>query len=577
MSGITISRSSALSLALLSVSFAQDPATVGRFNPLIKAELVPIHVMLLPNGKLLYVDRHDQGTHDITPRVWDPITDITIRTPTPAYDLFCSGHSMLRDGNVLFSGGHVVDYQGVVNLSIYEWKTNTWNTRLPGMAKARWYPTNTTLPNGDVLITSGTYEKDKYVDVPEVYEWRTNTLRSLDNGAKKREYYPFMYVLPGGRVFSAGGDSLMGILDVTGRGKWEDVGMTTFARYRTYGASVQYDRGRILVSGGNEAPPTATAETIDMNATKPAWKDIEPMHFARRHHTAVMLPDGKVLVTGGTGGYGFNNGAGAVFDAEMWDPETGHWTLMAKASTRRMYHSISLLLPDGRVLTGGGGHPGTDADFLDEHPDWEIYEPPYLFKGTRPVIDAAPDTILYGKPFAIESKHAGNLKASLLRLACVTHAWDHNADFNRLEVKRLSATSLQIDAPADSVATVPGPHMLFLVDEAGIPSKAKVLWVVSSPRQASLFPASPKIRLRLVVSGNRLRAPESALGNEAVCRLLDTQGRSLGWLTRAEGGDFLLPAGMRTGSYLAEVSQGSLKEGNRKEGNRKVTQRIFIP
>ena len=111
------------------------------------------------------------------------------------------------------------------------------------------------------------------------------------------------------------------------------------------------------------ATPTATAETIDLNATGPAWKNTDPMHHPRRHLNATILPDGQVLVTGGTSGGGFNDLAGAVHAAEVWDPATGHWTELAANTVDRVYHSVSLLLPDATVLHGASG----DANDPDAH------------------------------------------------------------------------------------------------------------------------------------------------------------------------------------------------------------------
>ena len=92
-------------------------------------------------------------------------------------------------------------------------------------------------------------------------------------------------------------------------------------------------------------------------------------------------------MTGGTSGPGFNDATAPVFAAEMWNPTTGNWTTMASAQTPRLYHSTAVLLPDGRILTmGGNGYQQT-----------EIYEPPYLFKGTRPVISSAPTSVSYGQ------------------------------------------------------------------------------------------------------------------------------------------------------------------------------------
>ncbi|MDB5105428.1 MAG: Galactose oxidase precursor [Fibrobacteres bacterium] len=550
-------------------AFAQDPAVVGRWGSLIKAELVPIHVMLLPNGKIMYWDRHDQGTHDMTPRIWDPGANTTTKAPNPGYDMFCAGHSQLRNGDVLIAGGHQQDFFGEDKMRIYNWRTNTFDAGLPNMNAGRWYPTATTLANGDVLITSGnTTGQTAFNEIPQVYEYRTRTLRTLTGAQQVIGLYPWMFVRPGNKVFLAGEDSLTRMLDVSGTGKWTTIGMTRSGKNRNYGSAVMYEPGKVMICGGGRQPPLASVETIDLNEGAPAWKFSDSMHFARRHQTAVMLPDGKVIVTGGTSGRGDNNVVGAVFNAEMWDPATGHWTVLAPASTVRIYHSFSLLLPDGRILTGGGGHPGEESNYLSEHPDFEIYEPPYLFKGTRPVIDAAPDTLFYGKTFALSTKVAGAPKVSLLRLAAVTHAFDHNANFNRLAVTRQSATSLLVTPPSDSALDQPGAHMLFLLDEAGIPSLAKIVWV-TSPAGGSPLIAQPRGAgaFRLTVAGNRLRVAGLELAADAECILLNGRGERVAVLKRAAGPEFRLPAHGLAGAYMAVVRMG----------NRKHSGRIFIP
>ena len=241
----------------------------------------------------------------------------------------------------------------------------------------------------------------------------------------------------------------------------------------------------------------------------------------------------------------------------MWDPATGHWTLMARAASNRLYHSIALLLPDGRVLTGGGGHPGDDANFYDEHPDFEIYEPPYLFQGARPIIDAAPDSIQYSKPFALATKNSGNLKVSLFRLGCATHAWDHNTDFTRLAVTRVSATSLQIEAPSDSVQTTPGPHRLFLVDSAGIPSVAKMVWVNAPSGGARVADNATARQSGMVRVGNHLHIESASLPAGAECRLQDARGRLVAVLAQGGTRDFALPRNLRPGKYVAVFGAGA--------------------
>ena len=144
--------------------------------------------------------------------------------------------------------------------------------------------------------------------------------------------------------------------------------------------------GKILVMGGGD-PPTNTAEVIDLNAPSPAWRQVASMAIARRHGNARILPDGKVLVSGGTSGPGFNNVGAAVFASEIWNPATETWTTMASALIPRLYHSAVVLLPDARLLSTGG----------NDTTQTEIYEPPYLFAGPRPTITSTPSSVSQGR------------------------------------------------------------------------------------------------------------------------------------------------------------------------------------
>ena len=123
--------------------------------------------------------------------------------------------------------------------------------------------------------------------------------------------------------------------------------------WRDYGTAAMYADGKILVAGGAD-PPTATAEVIDLNAATPSWRSVASMSIPRRHLNSTLLPDGTVLVTGGTSGPGHNNASTPVFAAELWNPATETWTTLASASVPRLYHSSAMLLPDGRVMTNGG-------------------------------------------------------------------------------------------------------------------------------------------------------------------------------------------------------------------------------
>ena len=153
-------------------------------------------------------------------------------------------------------------------------------------------------------------------------------------------------------------------LDVSGAGTWTALpGVTRHNGLRDYAPSVLYDVDKVLFVGGGN-PPTANAETIDLSQAQLAWQATGPMNFPRRQHNATILPDGTVLVTGGTRGGGAPGTAEAFNDldpgqpvhiAELWDPKTGQWTELAAEKTDRCYHSTAVLLPDGRVLSAGSG------------------------------------------------------------------------------------------------------------------------------------------------------------------------------------------------------------------------------
>src|SRR5439155_5210995 len=135
---------------------------------------------------------------------------------------------------------------------------------------------------------------------------------------------------------------------------------------RDYAPVVMYDTGKILFIGGGSDrdthSPTANTETIDLREAMPGWRPANPMHFPRRQHNATLLPDGSVLVTGGTrGGGGANAGFNdltpgqPVHEAELWHAATGQWLQMAAEDVDRCYHSTAVLLPDATVLSAGSG------------------------------------------------------------------------------------------------------------------------------------------------------------------------------------------------------------------------------
>jgi hypothetical protein len=461
-------------------------------------DIVPLHMSLLPTGKVLAWGKWEAGTTSMAlPRLWNPAAGSPSSAPEVAEPdmLFCSGHTLMADGRLMVSGGHYGDARGLRVTNIFDPVSETWASGLPKMALGRWYPTVTMLADGRVVTVAGRDSASRVVLVPEI--WEGGTWVRLPGASLSYPYYPRQFLAPNGKVFYAGERTQARWLDVdavttNGRGKWStSTALKHLWPYnRDYGSAVMYEPGKIMVVGGGgdltwstpdpkAAAPTATAELIDLNLTGPTWKNTDPMHYARRHLNATILPDGQVLVTGGSSGGGFNNLAAAVHAAEVWNPGTGHWTELAANSVDRVYHSVTLLLPDGTVLHGASG------DALDPNGqpypaqrNHEIFRPPYLFKGVRPVISSlSKTTVGYGEIFSVNTAYAQQItQVRWIRLGSVTHAFDADQRANTLAFTKASGV-VKVTAPSSAKKAPPGYYLLFLLNRNGVPSAGKIVRV----------------------------------------------------------------------------------------------------
>ena len=486
-----------------------DPGLVGNWSAVIPAPVVPIFEALLPNGKILMWDSVGDGPAESYPdqtftraAVYDPQTFTSKRVDVAGSNIFCAGFVQLANGNVFVAGGNADSaLHGSRQTHVFDWRTESWS-RGPDMQDGRWYPSVGSMPDDEALIIGGG---------PTVAEIRTTTggLRRLTSVVTptSREY-PFFQSAPDGRALLLGPAPRLSLIDTGGLGA-----LTPFADrdavHRSYGSYAPYDIGRFLVAGGGTVSedglagvPSRTATTVDTRSGTPLGSPTGSMNRRRRQHTLTVLADGSVLATGGLstmGGGGLVDLANAVYEAERWDPATGAWTALAPAAVARQYHSTALLLPDGRVLTGGGGICAVCQQVGYLRRDFEIFTPPYLYRrdgsgalAARPQISGVPSAIVYGGAFALSSPQAAGIrKVGLVRLGAPTHSEDQSQRYVPLSFS-IAGMTLTVAGPNNPNEAPAGHYMLFAVDAAGVPS---VSTIVGLARTVAKEPAPVNLAL----------------------------------------------------------------------------------
>lgn len=480
-----------------------DAHVQGAYGLLQDWPLVATHAVLLPDLTVLNwysmdekgIGRdnnyNNQAAHNATMvDVWNLNTNQHSNANNTTTDLFCSGFTLTADGDVFVSGGNLGSldgyyYPGSVHTNVFNMLTKTWS-RGPDMAEGRWYPTTVTLPNKEILMIGGWSNETTYNNyIPEVWNPSTHTLRQLSNASTQNlpgfyHLYPWVHAsMSTGKVFYSGPNANMAYLDTRGAGTWGSPVGRGDGISRLYGSSVMYNPNRLLIMGGGGN--TSTAVTVNLTGGGIQVASTGSMNVGRTHLNATLLPTGEVFVNGGnTSGINFDDTT-SVYSGEIWNPVTGVWRLMANADKPRNYHSVALLLPDGRVWTAGGGGCGTCTV---NQQSAQIFYPPYLFKkngsgqlADRPRITSATATMAYNTSYTLTMGTDGTKisKVSLIPLGSVTHAFNMNQRYMTLPISLKTANSVSITSPANSRIAPPGYYMMFAVNSSGVPSVARIV------------------------------------------------------------------------------------------------------
>jgi hypothetical protein len=366
------------------------------------------------------------------------------------------------------------------------------------MVHDRWYPTVLTLGDQrignshEVLVVCGHGSGDM-----EIYDEAADTFREVTSGDDKPfpNLYPGLHLLPNHNIFysrtgwaSAGagsgeprdypgsGDDQSAYLVFTGAdtGAWNNIApVSPSAPDRTKGMSVILLSNtapyvRILVVGGLDPSTNNSYEILDATSLSPATNWSSAGAFPDGEHrslcSAVLLPDGNVFVCGGI--------QRTNSPCALYNPQTNSWSGMAALPSIRDYHSVALLLPSGQVAVAGWYNAAI-----------EIFNPPYLYRGTRPIISSAPSLVHHGQSFVIESPDAATIvKVVLVRPMAVTHQTDTEQKILEMPYihDHANPTRLTLTAPhgghPHSLAQQ-GYYMMFAINNNGVPSVAEWIYL----------------------------------------------------------------------------------------------------
>ncbi len=481
------------------------PSRGGFFGPAFAWPIIPLHMALLPDGRVLNFGTDQTGAQgaQMIYDVWDPkIGNVpgahTILSNTTGTDIFCAGVSLLDgSGNVLITGGDLT-ISGERNFA--QNKVNIFNpaqntlTPSQSMNYARWYASITTLPNGEKLLLGGDNNKNDPITggerTPEVRNptlgWRKLPGISID---PNQWYYPRGFVGADGAVYVVQEDGTILRLTTDGvMGTMQDTGLQV-GTGAFYYPSVMFTNANGNPFSVLTVRAGLVVKAVDISNSPPVLTSVSSPTYDRRWGNATLLADGTILYSGGSGVV--NQLTNVAYQAELYNPATGTWTLDATAAIPRLYHSATLLLPDGSVLTGGGGAPGPINEL-----NAEIYFPPYLYlpdgsgnPAPRPQIFSAPSTALQlGQNFLMTVGANDQIgKVNLIRVGANTHAFNSEERLISLPFTQ-SGTQITATLNASPNLAPPGYYMLFVLNSSGVPAIAKIVSV--APTYPDLVPTS---------------------------------------------------------------------------------------
>lgn len=480
---------------------------IGQWGPTLNFPVVPVSAAVEPTtGKVLVwsadrFDTYSAGGRTAT-STWDPATGIITQrdVSNTNHDMFCPGISFDGNGQIVVTGGADASVT-----SLYNSVTGKW---IPGpeMKIARGYQASATLSDGRVFTIGGSWSGGEFEKNGEIYDPKTKTWTELTEapakpmltadwqGLFRSDNHAWLFGWKKGSIFQAGPSVAMNWYYSAGKGSTKPAGKRlvnkNLDKDAMCGNAVMYDAvaGKILTFGGSPnyqddyATTRAHIITIGEPGTNPTVKVAGTgMSYNRIFHNSVVLPDGTVFINGGQQyGIPFADTTPQLIP-ELYDPVKNQFIKQQLNSIVRNYHSVSLLLPDGTVFTGGGGLCG-DCD--SNHFDAQVFMPNYLYTSngklaTRPTITSvSAKTAKVGATLTVKTGAAVKT-ASLVRYGTTTHSVNTDQRRIPLTLTNTATNTYTFAVPSDSGIALPGYWMLFVMDAAGVPSVASTIKITN--------------------------------------------------------------------------------------------------
>lgn len=475
-------------------------AGLGVWGPVITMPLVPVAGFIeFSTGNIWTFAAYSPsafqiGLHDYTiSAVYNPTTGAisSANVSNTQHDMFCPGMSLMFDGRAIVTGGDTANKTSIYNSATDQWVAG------PVMKIPRGYQATATTSTGKVFNIGGSWSGGYGGKNGEIYDPASNTWTLLPGcpvapmltadaqGAFRTDNHAWLFAWKNGSVFQAGPSKAMNWYGTTGTGSQVAAGLRASDTDSMCGNAVMYDavNGKIFTAGGSPSYQDSNATnnvhliTIGSPNVAPTVQTLTSMTYKRAFANGVVLPNGKVLVTGGQPYAVPFTDTDAVLTPELWDPTTQTFTILPPHTIPRTYHSVALLMLDGRVFTGGGGLCGLGC--VTNHADAQIYSPAYLFNSdgtaaTRPVISSATSTIAVGGTITITTNTAVT-SFSITRYGSTTHTV--NTDQRRIALTpvTISGNKYTFAIPNDPGIALPGYWMFWAMNSAGVPSLASTI------------------------------------------------------------------------------------------------------